>query len=340
MMQQKRSSKSKILIFLVIEVVIVILSVLFSIAYGSKNIPLKDVAHYLLSIGKDSDSFEAAVIYARIPRTIFGVLAGSALGISGALMQAITRNPVADPSILGVNTGASLMVVIGIAYLNISSGLGLIGLSFTGAMLTALFVYGIASYGFGGASSLKLALSGAAVSTALGALVNTIMLPDSQVMKEFRFWQVGSIGGATWDDIKLVVPFVIVGICMSFIMASPLNAMALGDEMAVSLGVKVGVVRAISALAGVMLCAVITAIAGPIGFVGLMLPHLIRQLLDNDMRLIIPFSALGGAGLLVISDVLGRVLGRPGELEVGIITAILGAPVFIWIVWKSKAKSM
>lgn len=340
MMQQKRSSKSKILIFLVIEVVIVVLSVLFSIAYGSKNIPLKDVAHYLLSIGKDSDSFEAAVIYARIPRTIFGVLAGSALGISGALMQAITRNPVADPSILGVNTGASLMVVIGIAYLNISSGLGLIGLSFTGAMLTALFVYGIASYGFGGASSLKLALSGAAVSTALGALVNTIMLPDSQVMKEFRFWQVGSIGGATWDDIKLVVPFVIVGICMSFIMASPLNAMALGDEMAVSLGVKVGVVRTISALAGVMLCAVITAIAGPIGFVGLMLPHLIRQLLDNDMRLIIPFSALGGAGLLVISDVFGRVLGRPGELEVGIITAILGAPVFIWIVWKSKAKSM
>ena len=335
MMQQKRYSKSKILIFLVIELVIVILSVLFSIAYGSKNIPLKDVVHYLLTIGKSSDSFEAAVIYARIPRTVFGILAGSALGISGALMQAITRNPVADPSILGVNTGASLMVVIGIAYLNISSGLGLIGLSFAGAMLTALFVYG-----FGGASSLKLALSGAAVSTALGALVNTIMLPDSQVMKEFRFWQVGSIGGATWSDIKLVVPFVIVGIGMSFIMASPLNAMALGDEMAVSLGVKVGLVRAFSALAGVMLCAVITAIAGPIGFVGLMLPHLIRQLLDNDMRLIIPFSALGGAGLLVISDVLGRVLGRPGELEVGIITAILGAPVFIWIVWKSKAKSM
>lgn len=340
MMQQKRYSKSKILIFLVIELVIVMLSVLFSIAYGSKNIPLKEVAHYLLTIGKSSDSFEAAVIYARIPRTVFGILAGSALGISGALMQAITRNPVADPSILGVNTGASLMVVIGIAYLNITSGLGLIGLSFAGAILTALFLYGIASYGFGGASSLKLALSGAAVSTALGALVNTIMLPDSQVMKEFRFWQVGSIGGATWSDIKLVVPFVIVGIGMSFIMASPLNAMALGDEMAVSLGVKVGLVRAFSALAGVMLCAVITAIAGPIGFVGLMLPHLIRQLLDNDMRLIIPFSALGGAGLLVISDVLGRVLGRPGELEVGIITAILGAPVFIWIVWKSKAKGM
>ena len=317
---------------------LVLLGILCSIAYGSNSIPIKDVLTYLFNSG--SDSFEAAVVYARIPRTVFGILAGSALGVSGALMQAITRNPVADPSILGVNTGASLMVVIGIAYLSISSGIKLIGLSFFGAILTALFVYGIASFGFGGASSLKLVLSGAAVSTALASLVNTIMLPDSQVMKEFRFWQVGSIGGATWDDIRLVFPFVAIGIILSLACASPLNAMALGDEMAVSLGVKVGMVRVFAAFAGVMLCAVITAIAGPVGFVGLMLPHLIRQILDNDMRIILPFSAIGGAGLLVISDVIGRILGRPGELEVGIITAILGAPVFIWIVWKTKAKSL
>ncbi|MCR4758137.1 MAG: iron ABC transporter permease [Butyrivibrio sp.] len=338
MMQQKRYSNPKILIFIIVEIAIVIIGILCSIAYGSKSIPPWDVLGLLFDTG--SDSFEAAVVHARIPRTVFGVLAGSALGVSGALMQAITRNPVADPSILGVNTGASLMVVIGIAYLNISSGLSLIGLSFVGAILTALFVYGIASYGFGGANSLKLALSGAAVSTALGAMVNTIMLPDSQVMKAFRFWQIGSISGATWDDIKLVLPFIIIGIVMSFALAPSLNAMALGDEMAVSLGVKVGLVRAISALAGVMLCAVITAIAGPVGFVGLMLPHLVRQLLDNDMRLIIPFSAIGGAGLLVLSDVLGRILGRPGELEVGIVTAILGAPIFIWIVCRSKTKSI
>ncbi len=337
-MPQRKYSNLQIFIFLIIEVVLVLLGILCSIAYGSNSIPIKDVLTYLFNSG--SDSFEAAVVYARIPRTVFGVLAGSALGVSGALMQAITRNPVADPSILGVNIGASLMVVIGIAYLNISSGIKLIGLSFFGAILTALFVYGIASYGFGGASSLKLVLSGAAVSTALASLVNTIMLPDSQVMKEFRFWQVGSISGATWEDIRLVLPFVAIGIILSLACASPLNAMALGDEMAVSLGVKVGVVRAFAAFAGVMLCAVITAIAGPVGFVGLMLPHLIRQILDNDMRIILPFSAIGGAGLLVISDVIGRILGRPGELEVGIITAILGAPVFIWIVWKTKTKSL
>ena len=337
-MPQRKYSNIQIFIFLIIEVMLVLLGILCSIAYGSNSIPIKDVLTYLFNSG--SDSFEAAVVYARIPRTVFGILAGSALGVSGALMQAITRNPVADPSILGVNTGASLMVVIGIAHLNISSGIKLIGLSFFGAILTALFVYGIASFGFGGASSLKLVLSGAAVSTALASLVNTIMLPDSQVMKEFRFWQVGSIGGATWDDIRLVFPFVAIGIILSLACASPLNAMALGDEMAVSLGVKVGMVRAFAAFAGVMLCAGITAIAGPVGFVGLMLPHLIRQILDNDMRIILPFSAIGGAGLLVISDVIGRILGRPGELEVGIITAILGAPVFIWIVWKTKAKSL
>ncbi len=338
MMQQKRFSKNRIFIGLIIEVSFVVLSLFLSISYGSKNIPMTDIIGYFE--GSLSDDFFRAVIAARIPRTVFGLLAGAALGVSGALMQSITRNPIADPSILGVNTGAALFVVIGIAFLNVTSGIRLIGLSFTGALLTALFVYGIASVGYGGANSLKLALAGAAVSTALGALVNTIMLPDSQVMKQFRFWQVGSISGATWEDIRLIAPFLVIGIICAVICASPLNAMALGDEMAVSLGVKVGVVRLFAALAGVLLCACVTALAGPIGFVGLMLPHVFRQLFSGDLRVVIPMSAIGGAGLLTFSDVLGRVLGRPGELEVGIITAIVGAPVFIWIVCRTKTKSI
>lgn len=338
MMQQKKYSKNRIFIGLTVELLFVILSIFLSVSYGSKNIPFEDIAGYFS--GSLDDEFIKAVIAARIPRTVFGILAGAALGVSGALMQAITRNPIADPSILGVNTGAALFVVIGIAYLNITSGLRLIGISFAGALLTAVFVYGIASVGYGGANSLKLALAGAAVSTALGALVNTIMLPDSQVMKQFRFWQVGSISGATWDDIKLMLPFLAVGIVCAVICASPLNAMALGDEMAVSLGVKVGVVRLFAAVAGVLLCASVTALAGPIGFVGLMLPHIFRQLFSGDLRVVIPMSAIGGAGLLTASDVLGRVLGSPGELEVGIITAMVGAPVFIWIVCRTKAKSI
>ncbi|SHI18462.1 iron complex transport system permease protein [Butyrivibrio fibrisolvens DSM 3071] len=337
-MKQLRKQNNKLITGFTIEIILVAVCALLSVAYGSKSIPIADIFGYFG--GKNMDSFQAAVIAARIPRTVFGILAGAALGVSGALMQAITRNPIADPSILGVNTGASLMVVIGIAYLNISSGIRLIGLSFAGALLTALFVYGIASVGYGGASSIKLALAGAAVSTALGALVNTIMLPDSNVMKAYRFWQVGSVGGATWDDVKLLIPFCVIGVLLALICSPGLNALLLGDEMAISLGVKVGPLRLLAAVAGVLLCAAVTALAGPIGFVGLMLPHVIRQIFCSDMRVIVPMSALGGAALLTISDVAGRVLGRPGELEVGIITALLGAPIFIWIVFKTKARSI
>lgn len=338
MKQLRKQNKSNLIIGFTIEIILLILCVFLSVAYGSKQIPFADIFGYFT--GRDIDAFKAAVIDARIPRTVFGILVGAALGVSGALMQAITRNPIADPSILGVNTGASLMVVIGIAYLDISSGMKLIGLSFIGALLSALFVYGIASVGYGGASSIKLALAGAAVSTALGSLVNTIMLPDSNVMKSYRFWQVGSVGGASWEDVKLLTPFFAGGVLLALICSPGLNALLLGDEMAISLGVKVGYLRFVTALAGVLLCASVTALAGPIGFVGLMMPHIIRLIYGGDMRIIVPMSALGGAALLVLSDVIGRVLGSPGELEVGIITALLGAPVFIWIVYKTKARSI
>ena len=338
MKQQSTYSNRRIVFGFLVEALLVLVGAALSIAYGSKHISISEIVAF--ATGGPLDPFLQAVMAARVPRTVFGLIAGAALGVSGALMQSITRNPIADPSILGVNTGAALMVVIGIAFLHISSGLALIGLAFVGAMATAIFVYVIASVGYGGATSLKLVLAGAAVSTALGAWTNTIMLPDSQVMKEFRFWQVGSISGGTWEDVRLLVPFVLLGLVLAMFCASPLNALSLGDEMAVSLGVKVGQIRLLSAAAGVILCAAVTALAGPIGFVGLMLPHVIRQLFENDMRLIVPMSALGGAALLTISDVLGRVLGSPGELEVGIITALLGAPVFISIVWMTKAKNI
>lgn len=160
---------------------------------------------------------------ARVPRTVFGILAGAALAVSGALMQAVTRNPIADPSILGVNTGASLFVVCGIAFLHISTGLEYIWLAFAGAALTAILVYGLASIGNGGATPLKLALAGAAASTALQSLVNTVMLPSSQVMDQFRFWQTGSIGGAGWGEIRLLLPFFLIGFAASIFLAPSLN---------------------------------------------------------------------------------------------------------------------
>ena len=307
--------------------------VLASVACGAKSVGFQTVIRSLFHLGESS--FDANVVQARIPRTVFGVLAGAALSISGALMQAITRNPIADPSILGVNTGASLFVVFGIAFLHINKGIQYIGLAFAGAALTAVLVYGLASIGHGGATPIKLALAGAAASTALQSLVNTIMLPSTQVMDQFR-----SISGADWADIRLLLPCFVIGFFLSIFLAPSLNALALGDDAATGLGLNVPLIRASSALAGVLLCASTTALAGPIGFVGLMIPHLMRLLLGPDMRKILPLSAVGGACLLLFADVLGRILGRPGELESGIVTALIGAPVFIFIIRKAKVSSL
>ena len=239
--------------------------VLASVACGAKSVGFQTVIRSLFHLGESS--FDANVVQARIPRTVFGVLAGAALSISGALMQAITRNPIADPSILGVNTGASLFVVFGIAFLHINKGIQYICLAFAGAALTAILVYGLASIGHGGATPIKLALAGAAASTALQSLVNTIMLPSTQVMDQFRFWQTGSISGADWADIRLLLPCFVIGFFLSIFLAPSLNALALGDDAATGLGLTVPLIRASSALAGVLLCASTTALAGPIGFV-------------------------------------------------------------------------
>lgn len=318
--------------------VFLILCAVASVSYGAKPVSLHSI-FAALGLGSGPE-FEVSVVQARIPRTLFGVIAGAALGISGALMQALTRNPIADPSILGINTGASLFVVSGMAFFHISSNSQYIWLAFAGAALTAVAVYGLASLGHGGATPIKLALAGAAASTALQSLVNTVMLPDTQVMDRFRFWQTGSIGGVTWEDIAAQWPYLAVGFIASLLLAPALNTLALGDEVATGLGLNVALVRGTSALTGVLLCASVTALAGPIGFVGLMVPHFMRLLLGPDMRWVMPMSALGGGCLLLAADVLGRVLGGAGEVEAGIITALLGAPVFIFIVRKVKVRAL
>lgn len=311
---------------------------IFSISLGAKNIAFSKVVDVLL--GNDPDSLEAAIISQRIPRTVFGILAGGALGISGALMQSITRNPIADPSILGVNTGASLFVVAGIAFFNITVAYQYIWLGITGAGVTAVFVYSVASMGKDGATPLKLALSGSAVSIVLGSLVSTIMLPNNRVMEAFRFWQVGSIGSATWENIMLIGPFLLVGFITSMFISGYLNNLALGDEAATALGTNVVMTRAIGALSSVLLCGATTALAGPIGFVGLIIPHIIRLIFGSEMSKMLPFSFLGSAILMLISDVIGRIISLPGETEVGIITAVLGAPVFILAIRKGRVKSL
>lgn len=329
---------SKIINLLICSVIFIGISILISLAFGSRYVDFHEVINSLLH--PDNTSFSALVVRERVPRTVFAIVAGASLGVSGALMQAITRNPIADPSILGVNTGASLFVVSGIAFFNISSANQYIWFALAGAAITAIFVYGIGSLGHGGATPIKLALAGAATSAALSSLVNAVILPRTEVMNAFRFWQVGSVSGATWEGIITVLPFLIIGMVVGILLTPSLNALALGDDVATGLGVRTGVVRMLGAFAGVLLCGATTALTGPIAFVGLMIPHIMRLICGPNMRYIVPMSAVGGAILLTLSDTIGRLIGMPGELEAGIVTAFFGAPILIFIAMRVKVRSL
>lgn len=327
---------------LVAGVVAVLVSVVVSLAFGSRPVEAGQVVDGLGAWlrGEAVSDIGALAVQSRIPRTVLALLAGAALALSGALMQAITRNPLADPGILGVNTGAALAVVVGIAFLGLSSAWGYLGMALVGAFLTAVFVYFVGSVGPGGTTPIKLALAGAATTAALSSLVAAILLPRRAVMDEFRYWQVGNVARAEWDTMAIVLPVLVIGAAIALLSASSLNALALGDDVAVGLGVRVTRVRIVSAVAGVALCAAVTAVAGPIGFVGLMVPHAVRLVSGPDQRWLLPLSALGGAVLLTLADTLGRVLGSPGEVEAGIITAFLGAPVLIMIARRTRMKAL
>lgn len=329
-------------IVLAIGVGAVLASVLLSLAFGSRPVSAAEVVEGITTWvrGETPTDIGALAVQSRVPRTVLALLAGAALALSGALMQAITRNPLADPGILGVNTGAALAVVVGIAFLGITSMWSYLGLALAGAFVTALFVYFVGSVGPGGTTPIKLALAGAATTAALSSLVSAILLPRQSVMDEFRFWQVGNVGRAAWETMAVVAPVLIVGAVVAILCASALNALALGDDLAVGLGVRVGRIRIIAAITGVALCAAVTAVAGPIGFVGLMVPHVVRLLCGADQRWLLPLSALGGAVLLVLADTVGRVIGSPGEVEAGIITAFLGAPVLIVIARRTRMRAL
>lgn len=323
---------------MIICIILLVVCVIASLVFGSRLVRFHELIDGLFH--PEIDTYGANIVRKRISRTIFSLLCGAALGVSGALMQSVTRNPIADPSILGVNTGAALFVVSGIAFLNISTANQYIWLALAGAAITAVFVFGIGSMGRGGATPIKLVLAGAATSAAISSLVTAILIPRSYVMDQFRFWQVGSVGSGSWNAIATFTPFLIAGILIAFLTAPGLNAMALGDDVATGLGVRTGVLRFIAALAGVILCGAVTALAGPIGFVGLLSTHVMRLILGADLRFVIPMSAISGAIILTISDVCGRLIGSPGELEVGVVTAFIGAPLLIILAMRSKVRSL
>lgn len=303
-----------------------LVAVALSIAFGARDVSLEQL---LGALSGHPDGLAETAIAERLPRTALGLLVGAALGIAGAVLQAVTRNPLADPSILGINGGASLAVVIGIAFLGASTLPVYMALALLGAAGAAALVAVLGSVGRGGATPLSLTLAGAITAAALASITSAILLPRVEVLTTFRFWQVGSIAGARWDALLQMLPLLVAGAALCLVSARRLDALALGDELAAGLGVRVRRSRLVAAGGAVILCAAATAVAGPIGFVGLAVPHAVRLLTGPVQARILPLSALGGAVLLLVADVVGRVVGRPGELEVGVVTAIVGAPVLV-----------
>ncbi|MFJ6808578.1 FecCD family ABC transporter permease [Streptomyces anulatus] len=308
-----------------------------SVALGSRDVPWSDV---VAALGGADDTLGRAAATKRIPRTVLAVVIGAALGLAGGVMQGVTRNPLADPGILGVNMGASLAVVTAVAFFGLTSPTGYVWVAIVGAALSALFVHTVGTLGRGGATPLKLALAGAATSAAFASLVSAVILPRNDIAGSFKLWQIGGVGGASFERIGQVTPFLVVGFAVCLLSARALNSLALGDELAAGLGERVAVARAVAALGAVLLCGAATAVAGPIGFVGLVVPHTCRLLVGVDHRWILPLSAVLGAILLTAADVVGRIVARPSEIDVGIVTALIGAPFFIYIVRRQKVRAL
>ncbi|GGH44359.1 iron chelate uptake ABC transporter family permease subunit [Frigidibacter albus] len=325
------------LLWLLVALAALLLVCGLSVTIGTRDVAWSDI---LAGLGGETATIGQSVVAVRVPRTVLAVLAGAALGLSGAVMQGITRSPLADPGILGVNAGAALAVVIGMAWFGLASLGGYLWTAILGAAGAACLVYAIGSVGRGGATPLKLALGGAATSIAMSSFTVAIILPRNDIAGSVQSWQIGGVGGASYDAIAAMLPFLVVGFAVSLLSARNLNMLALGDEAAAGLGVPVALSRLAAAAGAVLLCGAITAICGPIGFVGLVVPHLCRLLVGVDHRWQLPFSALTGAVLLVLADVVGRIVARPGELDVGIVTAFVGAPVFIWIVRRRRIREL
>jgi iron complex transport system permease protein len=315
-------------------VAVLVVITLLSVWVGTRGIPFTSTWNLLWH----HDGSKAAVIIHdyRIPRTLLGLLVGVALGLSGALMQALTRNPLADPGLLGVSLGASTGVVVAIAFLGVGSALGYVWFAFLGAALASVAVYLLGSAGRTPATPERLVVAGAALTAVLYAFNSAVLLLDPEAFDSFRFWTVGTLAGRNFEVVYVILPFVAVGLVITLALARPLNALALGDQVGRALGVRVGRTRALGAVAVMLLCGAATAAAGPIGFVGLAVPHVARFVVGPDQRWVLAYSTLLAPILLLGADILGRVLGAPGEVQVGIVTAFLGAPLFIALCRRRK----
>ncbi|MFF3035100.1 FecCD family ABC transporter permease [Streptomyces rubiginosohelvolus] len=313
---------------------------LLSIGLGALSIPPGDVIKALTG-QPTGPRIEDVIWSVRIPRTALGLAAGAALGLSGCVMQALTRNPLADPGILGVSAGAAFAIVIAAGVAGIGSLFGYIWFAFAGAMAASVVVYLLGRMGRSGSTPVKLALAGVAVTAVLSSLTSAVVLTDPAALDRFRFWSAGSLADQDASTVLRILPFLGLGALLALASAPALNSLALGDDVAASLGRKLGLVRLQGVVAVTLLTGAAVAVIGPVVFIGLVVPHVARVLaqyagLGPDHRWLLPLSAALAAGLLLGADILGRVIARPVEVQAGIIVAFIGGPFFIALVRRRR----
>ncbi|MBI1280082.1 MAG: iron chelate uptake ABC transporter family permease subunit [Anaerolineaceae bacterium] len=321
---------------LVICCIILFICLIWSITLGSANINTHVVYQALFNY--DTNNFDHLIIQTvRLPRVLSGVIVGASLAVAGALMQGLTRNPLADAGILGIQSGAAFAVVVAIVLFKVASLSLYAVFAFTGAGVAAAAVYLLGSMGRGGATPLKLTLAGVILTAFISSFTTAILIRDQEALDKIRFWTAGSLAGREMQLLLQTSPYMMVGLISAFTISRQITTISLGEDVAKGLGQNTIWVKVIAAISTVLLAGGAVALAGPIGFVGLVVPHIVRFLVGTDYRWIVPYSAVMGAILVTIADVGARVVIRPQELPTGVVMAIIGAPFFIWLArWKVK----
>nr|WP_245871230.1 iron ABC transporter permease [Asanoa hainanensis] len=303
-----------------------------SVTQGSRDIGLADVLRSLGNLGDDGSIASTITLELRVPRTLLGILVGAALGVAGAILQGVTRNPLADTGIMGINSGAAAFVVFAITVLGVRGVGAYVWFAFAGAIAALFLVYAIASLGREGATPVKLALAGAAVTAGLASVTSGIIMTNVDALNELRFWQVGSLAGRYAPILTGVAPFLLVGLVAALGFGRALNGLALGEDLARGLGQNVGRTRVAAFAVVAVLAGAATAACGPIVFVGLVVPHVARFICGPDYRWILPYSMLLAPIMLLLADVLGRIVAQPDEVQVGVVLGVVCAPAFVAIV--------
>ncbi|MEV0820060.1 FecCD family ABC transporter permease [Nonomuraea rubra] len=336
--RKARARPSVLVAGLVVTVALLALVAMASVALGARSVSFSAVIDAFVAPNGSND--HTVIRELRVPRTLLGLGVGATLGLAGALMQSLTRNPLADPGLLGIDQGAALGVTLALGLFGLTDPVVYVWFAFGGAALASVAVYSLASSGRSGSSPVRLALAGVAFGMVCTAISSAILRMDSQTFDRMRFWLTGSLAGQTADTLVRLAPFMVAGLVLGLLLARPLNLLALGEDAGKALGVNVNRTRILTGVAVTLLCGAATAAAGPLVFVGLIVPHAVRALVGPDQRWVLPYSALAAPILLLGADVIGRLIARPGEVQVGIVWAVIGAPIFIMLARRKRVAAL